>query len=700
MLRKRVLVIEDDKDSLHAISELLRRAEYEVVVAETGREGLQLLHGERAPDAVVLAFWLPDMTGHALLSMRTRWASAQRAPVLLVAGDDGWVDEQRDLEQLGVAGLLRKPIDPEELLHSLAHALGGGLPATARADADSHEAVSRRASDGDAAVAAGAARQARPLSDLLIRTSEVLAQGTDIGAQLRDVARAIVPAYAGACVIERMDTAAALREVLCTQHESAALDPQLRAWAQRPDWLQRVMTEVIDTGKARLLDLHEQAASADLASAQALRFESVVVVPMIARRRMFGILTCASPASSPFGRSHVEAFEELAHRLALALDNAELMRFAQEARRDQDELLHALASELQAPLAALAEAATLAVGRADRSLAERVLHESRRMHAQLRELIDFHRLRAGHAQLRMQDLELGALLRRSLERTRKSDGRSQLTSRFDADVAGLQVHADPERTSQAFELLLQAALDHTPAASKLEVCLSRVDGDLHVTLSGTGTRLPTHELAGLSDLAPNSYEPSHGAGFARQRVGLRLARALIEMQGGRLWADSAETVETLHMSLPLCAAHARTNTDLPSPETVILLVDSDLAFRRELQEILSERGYKVQTADNGLQAWQYLLGHSPPALILFDLVLPAMDGWELHAAIKSHAALQLVPTVVVSGLDRYRIEASLPDAHGYIEKPIRSAQLFEVVQRHVVSPTRPRTLSVRPSSCF
>jgi CheY-like chemotaxis protein len=419
---------------------------------------------------------------------------------------------------------------------------------------------------------------------------------------------------------------------------------------------------------------------------------------------LFGILTCASRATRRYGRSHIEAFEELAHRLALALDNFELMRFAQEARSDQDELLHALASELQAPLAALAEAATQARGRADTGLAEKFLHESRRMHAQLQELIDFSRLRAGQAQLRMQDLELGTLLRRSLDRARKNDGRSQLTARFDEDVAGLQVHADAERISQAFESLLQAALANTPAAGRLEVYVSRVEGDLQVTLSGTGTTFPAHELASLGDLTSYSYEPTNGASFARRRGGLRLARALIEMQGGRLWADSAEsdtnTVETLHISLPLCAAHARTNTDLPSPETVILLVDSDLAFRRELQEILSERGYNVQTADNGLQAWQYLLGHSPPALILFDLVLPAMDGWELHAAIKSQAALQLVPTVVVSGLDRYRIEASLPDAHGYIEKPIRSAQLFEVVQRHVVSPTRPRTLSVRPSSCF
>lgn len=541
---------------------------------------------------------------------------------------------------------------------------------------------------------AGAARHARRLSDLLKRTSEALARGTDIGAQLGEVARALVPAHATACVIERVDTAASLREVLCTLHESPALDPELRAWACQPDWMSHVITEVIDTGKVRVLDLQEEPHQGFGASAGPFGFELVVIAPMIARGRLFGILTCASRATRRFGCGYVETIEELAHRLALALDNVELLRAALEAREDQDELLHALTSELHAPLAAMSDAATQALtnGAPARKLAEHFVRETRRIQSQLQELMELSRLRAGHVQLHKEDVALSVLLRRSIERAQKTDGRSRLAWRFDEDVAGLQVHADPERLSQAFELLMQAALDNSSESDPLELSLSRVEGDLQVTLSGTGMKLGRR-----SDQSLHGQQP-------RPRDGLRRARSLLELQGGRLWADTAQgdtlSVESLHVALPLCAAQARTNTELPSPDTVILLVDSDLAFRRELQEILCERGYRVQTADNGLQAWQYLLGHSPPALILFDLVLPAMDGWELHAAIKSHAALQFVPTVVVSGLDRYRIEASLPDAHGYIEKPIRSAQLFEVVQRHVVSPARPRTISVRPSSCF
>jgi CheY-like chemotaxis protein len=213
--------------------------------------------------------------------------------------------------------------------------------------------------------------------------------------------------------------------------------------------------------------------------------------------------------------------------------------------------------------------------------------------------------------------------------------------------------------------------------------------------------LSAQDLAQLSGSAMYAQVQAASERSDPPALDLRFARALIQAHGGRFWAENTDTGKTMHLAL---GVHDESQPigllPVTTSEPVILLVDSDLAFRRELQEILVERGYVVETADNGLQAWQYLLAHPAPALILFDLMLPAMDGWELHSAIKANAALGSVPTVVVSGLDRYRIEASLPDAHGYIEKPIRTAQLFEVVQRHVASPARPRTLSVRPAPCL
>jgi CheY-like chemotaxis protein len=73
------------------------------------------------------------------------------------------------------------------------------------------------------------------------------------------------------------------------------------------------------------------------------------------------------------------------------------------------------------------------------------------------------------------------------------------------------------------------------------------------------------------------------------------------------------------------------------------LVDDDATFRRELSEILVAEGYRVDCAANGEQAWAYLRDGSPPALILLDLMMPVMDGWELYAALKTQPSLARVP---------------------------------------------------------
>lgn len=710
MLGNRVLVIDDDRDSLRAVCEWLRRADYEVLAAETGREGLRLLHGDAQPDLVVLDFWLPDMTGPALLTTRKRWPSAPSVPVLLMISHDAWVDEQQDLRQLGVLGLLHKPVVPEALLAAVAEALGHEEARHPRSWPERAVApVVLLKSEADTAVAAGGARQARRLSDLLTRVSDVLAQGTDLQRQLREVGRAIVPAYASACVIERTDVTAGEREVLWTQHESVALEADLRRWACQPDWLSSVLTEAAETGKPRLLDLQAEAdkyglggTRADLATARALGFESVVVAPMIARSRTFGLLTCASRTNRRYGRNHLEVFADLGHRVALALDNAELISVAQQLRRERDDLLSAWATELQAPLAALlalaqeASQATGAMDDAKTALIDRIWAEAKRMQQQLGVLTDLGLVRAGRLPLHMQTLDLAVLLRRVVDAARQVAPLPVLNLRVESDAAGQQVRCDPERTAQALQVLLQAAAERAPSGSEIDVTLSRVERDLQVTIADPGPALSTAALARLS--AAEAFEADAVAASSQEQpaVRLRLARALIDAQAGRFCAQATETGSIYQLSLPMQGDPRPELKSVPATDAAILLVDSDLAFRRELQEILSERGYHVETADNGLQAWQYLLGHHPPALILFDLMLPAMDGWELYAAIKGHAALQHVPTVVVSGLDRYRIEASLPDAEGYIEKPIRTAQLFDMVQRHVATPARPRTLSVRP----
>jgi two-component system aerobic respiration control sensor histidine kinase ArcB len=235
--------------------------------------------------------------------------------------------------------------------------------------------------------------------------------------------------------------------------------------------------------------------------------------------------------------------------------------------------------------------------------------------------------------------------------------------------------------------LVGNAVKYTEAQGRIRVRLSRLPAEALVSVVDSGRGIAQHELPALFDryFQGQNRPVLHGSNGAG--LGLYIARGLVEAHGGRMWAESApDEGSTFCFTLPPC--------EQPQPAEVvgaarpILLVDDDLAFRRELKEILQEHGYSVETADNGWQAWAYLQANPPPSLILLDLMMPVMDGWELHAALRSNPALCTVPTVILSCFDRYRIEPSLENIQGYIEKPIRTAQLMNIVSQHVTRSER------------
>jgi CheY-like chemotaxis protein len=114
-----------------------------------------------------------------------------------------------------------------------------------------------------------------------------------------------------------------------------------------------------------------------------------------------------------------------------------------------------------------------------------------------------------------------------------------------------------------------------------------------------------------------------------------------------------------------------------SEKSVILVVDDDVDCRELLADLLSNEGYAVACAENGLQALDYLRG-STPALIILDLMMPKMSGWEFRARQKVDPRLESLPVVVTtaSGL----VEDI--DADAVIHKPIDFGLLMSVVKQN------------------
>jgi DNA-binding response OmpR family regulator len=114
--------------------------------------------------------------------------------------------------------------------------------------------------------------------------------------------------------------------------------------------------------------------------------------------------------------------------------------------------------------------------------------------------------------------------------------------------------------------------------------------------------------------------------------------------------------------------------------TTVLVVDDDPALCDMVQDALGENGYRVLTAKHGLQALS-ILDRERPCMMIIDLMMPIMSGWDLIAAVQSNLDLERIPFVVLSAhpdarhTDRFGKAVSMT-------KPFQIDDLVEVVERH------------------
>jgi CheY-like chemotaxis protein len=113
----------------------------------------------------------------------------------------------------------------------------------------------------------------------------------------------------------------------------------------------------------------------------------------------------------------------------------------------------------------------------------------------------------------------------------------------------------------------------------------------------------------------------------------------------------------------------------------ILIVEDDFDIREALTQILETEGYPVAGATNGREALDYLSSHQPPCVILLDLMMPVMDGWQFREAQQRDPNLSKIPVVVISADASVMQKAASINAVGYLKKPIELDHLLEIIGR-------------------
>jgi CheY-like chemotaxis protein len=126
----------------------------------------------------------------------------------------------------------------------------------------------------------------------------------------------------------------------------------------------------------------------------------------------------------------------------------------------------------------------------------------------------------------------------------------------------------------------------------------------------------------------------------------------------------------------------------PDEKKLVLVIDDDEDIRTAVQEVLEGEGYVTRGASNGKEALELMRSTEPPSLVLLDLMMPEMDGWELLVRMDDDPSLHRIPVALMSAHPTIR-KAFDKDRGNFMRgsmllpKPLNLLQLLSIVSRIV-----------------
>jgi CheY-like chemotaxis protein len=118
----------------------------------------------------------------------------------------------------------------------------------------------------------------------------------------------------------------------------------------------------------------------------------------------------------------------------------------------------------------------------------------------------------------------------------------------------------------------------------------------------------------------------------------------------------------------------------PGARARILLVEDDADLRESLCKAMEDAGYEVDGVRNGREALEYLRREQPPCVVLLDLMMPVMTGWEFRDAQRGDPALSDIPVVILTADGRAQSKADSLGVGKFLRKPLQLEELLGTVR--------------------
>ncbi len=332
----------------------------------------------------------------------------------------------------------------------------------------------------------------------------------------------------------------------------------------------------------------------------------------------------------------------------------------------QNRFVSHVSHELRTPLTAMGEFVSILtdeipgeLNQSQRDYCKKIGFNIERLTRIIENLLLISRADEGKITLEKEPVDLGVLVRQVRDTLAPSADRKRITLEMEIEENLTEIYADPNRISQVITNLAANALKFTPENGKVTIGVRDRESSVELWVRDTGIGISPQDQERIFDRFQQiRHRPTFGTGGTG--LGLAISREIVFLHRGSIRVESeVGSGSVFYVALPKALAPR------------VLLVDDDPDLIEMYKDFLSDLHYRISVAYNGAEAVKLALEENPD-LIILDIVMPQMNGYEVLGRLKQNQLTCNIPVIILTGygIDRHRIGALGKEILPALKKPI------------------------------
>ena len=361
----------------------------------------------------------------------------------------------------------------------------------------------------------------------------------------------------------------------------------------------------------------------------------------------------------------------------------------------KDEFVSIVSHELRTPLTSIRGAlGLLAGGRIGQipPIGKRMLDiavsNTDRLVRLINDILDIERMESGKVTLVRQFCDAQTLMWHAIESMRAMAERAGVE--LECGVCDETVLADSDRVVQTLTNLLSNAIKFSPAGSKVTLSASAVDGRVMFEIADQGRGIPLDKLELIFERF-QQVDASDAREKGGSGLGLSICRSIVRQHGGDIWAESVPGVGSRFRFTIPCSEVAVLET--ASAARTVMLCDDDSSIREAMSALLEQRGYRPVSVSSGSELLSRV-DEIAPDVVLLDLLMPGLNGFETLAKLKANPRTAAIPVVIMSIFSQSATEWPVGDLAGWVQKPMDERSVVNALEQALSHDARRQVLLV------